>query len=284
MPPRAECRPALAITRPYARIEAISCEMLPVWRADLDGWGRPLAHRLQDPGLGHATEVVLHRGLPTRLDEIEAGDASKAVGFAQATFEAMLADAHPAIGIGLLIEGVDAEADAMGQQRHAAAESVLSGLQDTEREVVAAMVRDLVVASRVTLREAVDLEGRTNSYDTRRFTGAAVTNHAMTIGAEYLKGLSPSERDRVRNVPATIFKAYLASPETLGEAAGRCDTAIFGLSPRMERLVNRIETALSSFAVGMLLDVGSRPLPSDFGLHSWLPRPEYGIVSFHPVR
>ncbi len=79
-----------------------------------------LAHRLDDAGLGHATQVVLDRGPPARFDEIEAGGLCQPFGLGHAAVETVLRDAIPRIGVGPLVKRVDPETDAMGEQRQAA--------------------------------------------------------------------------------------------------------------------------------------------------------------------
>lgn len=84
-------------------------------------FARAFTHRSEDLGLGHATQIVLDRWPPSRIDHhIEAGGAGDPVGPGKATIKAMLRDAGGAMGVRTLIKRIDAIADAMGEKRHAA--------------------------------------------------------------------------------------------------------------------------------------------------------------------
>lgn len=81
---------------------------------------RAVAHPLKVARFGHAAEVVANGRFPTHRNHVEAGRPRQTVGLRQTCLQPVLADTPTAIGIGLFVKRVDDEADAMGQQVHAA--------------------------------------------------------------------------------------------------------------------------------------------------------------------
>ncbi len=79
-----------------------------------------LAHGLEDPGLGHAVEVTVDRRLPACLDHIEIDRTRHQIGMCHAAGQTTGGDASP-IGVHLLMERVDPEAEAMRQKGETAA-------------------------------------------------------------------------------------------------------------------------------------------------------------------
>ncbi len=70
-------------------------------------FARAFLHGLKDAWLWHTVQVVVRRGLPARRHQIKAGG--------HAGGKAALADAR-AVGVDPLVQGIDTEGYAMGQQ------------------------------------------------------------------------------------------------------------------------------------------------------------------------
>ena len=68
----------------------------------------------EDAGLGNAAEVILDRGLPACLRHVEIDGTGETVGFVQTLPDAMLGDRR---AVRLLVERIDAQRRAMGEQR-----------------------------------------------------------------------------------------------------------------------------------------------------------------------
>ncbi len=83
-------------------------------------FARTLAHRFQNTRLGDPPEIVADRGPPADLDHVEIRRARQPVGLGEPHVQRVLRDAVAAIGVRLLVKRVDAIADAMSEQCHAA--------------------------------------------------------------------------------------------------------------------------------------------------------------------
>ena len=74
-----------------------------------------LTYGLKNAGLGHAVEIGIHRRLPARLDHVEINGLPHDIRLRHAPGQTTCRDACP-VRVHLLVQRVDAEAEAMGQQ------------------------------------------------------------------------------------------------------------------------------------------------------------------------
>ena len=86
----------------------------------VDKLGGPLAlgfaHGFKNARLGHSAQIGVDRRLPARRHHVEAGRAGQHVRVDQTLAQAMSRDARAAVAVSLLVEGVDPERGAVGEQ------------------------------------------------------------------------------------------------------------------------------------------------------------------------
>ena len=73
----------------------------------------------EDARLGDAAEVIADRRPPSDFSHVETRRPRQPVGLRESDLQPVLADAGAVVGVGPLVERVDAIADAMGEQFHA---------------------------------------------------------------------------------------------------------------------------------------------------------------------
>src|SRR5579883_2996661 len=76
-----------------------------------------LAHRLEDAGLGDPAEIIIDRRPPSGFDHVQSDSAREPVGLNEPALDAMDGDARATIAVALLVERIDAERDAVREQR-----------------------------------------------------------------------------------------------------------------------------------------------------------------------
>lgn len=157
------------------------------------------------------------------------------------------------------------------------------GLKSLPPEPIIETVHAILARSRLTLRQAYDLEGTQQVKQATTLNGAAVAKHLMSRSAPLLVGLSRSERSDVESLLASIYAIYLRDPFVVEQLLPDALAAILAGS-NMRDATTTAQQEQRTFRRDLILRDAGNLLPARAGPDSWYVRAEYGVAPFHPFR
>jgi hypothetical protein len=157
---------------------------------------------------------------------------------------------------------------------------------DAIDEPISGTVLALLANSRVTLRQAVQLElpRLRNAQDQPNGSlGENVCEAILADNSKELVGLAEGETALVKLIITRIYANYLSDPNTLETLLPDALIGVIAIESSVERLPQAVANCMLELRAELLL-VNPHRFVGASGQDSWLLRPEYAVVPFHPAR